>query len=300
MKKSFATALVIVAVWAGHANAQSEPQQQTLDVNYAVDGSIIGASLAGAFLLSLLPIDTEKRWDREIFGNLDSSVRGRFNRRAAKISDATLVLTVASPLLEQLGRDVDDQAGRRAMIYGQTFGANLLATAAFKYTFGRPRPYTYGTSDSVLEYTAGAGKDSHVSFFSGHASIAFSSAVSGSLLYAIDSDSTRLRASAWLANMTLAATTAGLRVRAGKHFYSDVFVGALVGSAIGYAVPALHGGDGVSVTPTGLEVGAALGGLALGTLASRLIPIGKGESSIQLAPAAIKGASGISISGVIL
>jgi membrane-associated phospholipid phosphatase len=31
-----------------------------------------------------------------------------------------------------------------------------------------------------------------------------------------------------------------LRVEAGKHFYTDVLVGAVVGSAIGVAVPMLH------------------------------------------------------------
>jgi membrane-associated phospholipid phosphatase len=44
----------------------------------------------------------------------------------------------------------------------------------------------------------------------------------------------------WLGSEALAATTAVLRVEAGKHFWSDVAVGALVGSAVGYLVPQLH------------------------------------------------------------
>lgn len=38
----------------------------------------------------------------------------------------------------------------------------------------------------------------------------------------------------------LAATTASLRVVAGKHFYSDVIVGSAIGTAIGATVPLLH------------------------------------------------------------
>ena len=48
----------------------------------------------------------------------------------------------------------------------------------------------------------------------------------------------------WGGTMSLAVATAGLRVIGGKHFYSDVLVGGLVGVAVGFVVPALHRIDG--------------------------------------------------------
>ena len=39
------------------------------------------------------------------------------------------------------------------------------------------------------------------------------------------------------ASYLLAATTAGLRLASGNHFFTDVLCGAVVGSAIGYLVP---------------------------------------------------------------
>ena len=46
----------------------------------------------------------------------------------------------------------------------------------------------------------------------------------------------------WGFELALAGATANLRTRAGRHFYSDVIVGAIVGAGVGFAVPRLHGG----------------------------------------------------------
>lgn len=293
-----ATALIAAAlVCAAAAPARAQNAPETTDVSYPIDGAIIGASLAGAYLFSLLPVDTDQTWDKEMFGKLDRRLRGRYSRRAAKISDASLGLTVAAPLLEQLGRDADERAAARAMIYGETLAINLLATAGVKYTVGRPRPYSYGEGEEGLELDD---KDSRLSFYSGHASIGFSSAVAGSVLYAADSTSTTYSAAVWMTNLALASATANMRVRAGKHFYSDVVIGALAGAAVGYAVPALHAGDAGAYVPSAAEVGAMAGGVVLGTAVSQLIPLGgDGDPVIALTPAAIKGGTGLSLSGAL-
>lgn len=292
MKTQALLAAALVCAAAGTARAQEAPP--TSDVSYPVDGTIIGLSLAGAYLFSLLPVNTSTSWEKEMFGKLDESLRGRYSARAATISDVTLGLTVAAPVLEQLGRDADDQAAARAMIYGETFGLNLLANAAVKYTVGRPRPYSYAEGPGIDTDD----KDSRLSFYSGHSSIGFSSAVAGSVLYAADATSTGRKAGAWMINLALASATANLRIRAGKHFYSDVFVGALVGGAIGYAVPALHAGEAGVYTPSAAEVGAMAGGLVIGTAISQLIPLGEdGAPVVGLAPAAIDGGTGVAISG---
>jgi membrane-associated phospholipid phosphatase len=282
---------------APSARAQSA-EPATAEANLTVSGSVIGLSLAGAYLFSLMPVDTDGGWEGELFGGIDERLRGRYSKRAALYSDVSLGLTVTTPLLVQLGRDVDEVAASRALIYGETFGLNLLACAAVKFTVGRPRPYSYSSSASVRSYTEEKGKDSYVSFYSGHASIAFSSAVAGSYLYAADAPSKGRSAAVWMVNMTLASATANLRVRAGKHFYSDVLIGALIGAGIGYAVPALHAGDAGVYAPSPLELGAMAGGVVLGTVASQLLPIdNEGAPSLALAPAMIEGGAGLALSG---
>ncbi|HEY1406809.1 MAG TPA: phosphatase PAP2 family protein, partial [Spirochaetota bacterium] len=61
-------------------------------------------------------------------------------------------------------------------------------------------------------------------------------------------------------SFALAATVGFLRYRAGMHYPSDIIVGAIVGSAIGYLVPTLHrhtGQVGVARS-TGRSIGLSL------------------------------------------
>src|SRR5690606_29717337 len=126
-----------------------------------------------------------------------------------------------------------------------------------------------------------AGKDSHVSFYSGHSALAFTAAMTGSYLYALGSDDERAKAVVWALQFTLASATANLRVRAGKHYYSDILVGALLGCAAGYLVPALHA-DGRGVyKPSGVEIGAMIGGVLAGSLVSQLVPV-KNDIAVPL------------------
>ena len=52
----------------------------------------------------------------------------------------------------------------------------------------------------------------------------------------------RLAPAIWGAGAALATVTGYLRIAADKHYFSDVLVGAVVGSAIGIGVPLLFHG----------------------------------------------------------
>ena len=49
-----------------------------------------------------------------------------------------------------------------------------------------------------------------------------------------------LRWPVWIGSYGLAATVGVMRVQAGRHFWSDIFVGALMGTAMGTVVTWLH------------------------------------------------------------
>jgi membrane-associated phospholipid phosphatase len=61
-----------------------------------------------------------------------------------------------------------------------------------------------------------------------------------SYLFALRHPRSPWRVPIWIGTQGIAAATAVLRVQAGKHFWSDVLTGAVVGSAIGWLVPYLH------------------------------------------------------------
>ena len=44
----------------------------------------------------------------------------------------------------------------------------------------------------------------------------------------------------WIASLGIAASCAVLRVTSGSHFPTDVIVGAVVGSSVGYLIPYIH------------------------------------------------------------
>jgi membrane-associated phospholipid phosphatase len=119
----------------------------------------------------------------------------------------------------------------------------LLATAAVtqiaKAAFARPRPYAYPTSD--------VGGDSYAAFWSGHTSVAFAAATSMVYWLHRRQPGTRWDLLAAVLGFAAAAATGVLRVVAGRHFPSDVAAGALAGTALGWAIPAIHFGEGLSL-----------------------------------------------------
>lgn len=108
---------------------------------------------------------------------------------------------------------------------------------SFKIGTQRPRPLTYDkpAGDPRLDVT-----DNYLSFYSAHTSGVFSAGMAYASTYARHHPQSYLKYVAYGA-VTLAGTYVGtLRVLAGKHFPTDVAAGALLGSAVGLAWPALH------------------------------------------------------------
>jgi membrane-associated phospholipid phosphatase len=100
-----------------------------------------------------------------------------------------------------------------------------------------PRPFMLGNKGSAQERSSAQASGS---FYSGHASGAFSVAAFSSALYATRHSQGYSKYVFTAGAFSIASSVAILRVMAGKHYPSDVIVGALVGSFIGWLVPALH------------------------------------------------------------
>jgi hypothetical protein len=88
--------------------------------------------------------------------------------------------------------------------------------------------------------------------------------MAGSILYAQRNDDRVARHVMFGLQFALAATTAELRVCAGRHYRTDTWVGSLVGVGVSLAVPALHGIPLSRVRPTewlsaGVAAASAIG-----------------------------------------
>jgi membrane-associated phospholipid phosphatase len=213
----------------------------------------------------------------------------QFSASASALSDTTVAIGVLTPIALQVGGGLDEAAGVELLLYGEAMGLSIGLNQVVKRLARVPRPYTRSTDQRIIRFSKSR-RDSNLSFYSGHASAAFTAAVAGSLLF--DGEGAGGRAAVWGFNMALAGATANLRVRAGKHYPVDVMVGALLGTMIGVAVPALQDDD---VSPPSLaEWGAIGGGLLVGVVGSQLIPVRRDilEPLEMVTPVAYQGGGG--------
>jgi hypothetical protein len=264
---------LLILFWAAPLRAQQPvvDEPRPMRTGFVADGAVIAASAAAIGLSSLIPVDTSTRWSTQILP-FDNHLKGRYSARAANVSDMLLAVDVVSPVALFAGRGLDRETGQRMLIYSETLLVGLALNATVKTLVGRPRPYVYSDDPNVVAYSAREGRDSRLSFYSGHASTTFAASVAGAYLYAQSTTDKNARAVVWGTELALAGATADLRTRAGKHFYSDVLVGAVIGSGLGLAVPYLHGGP--KVRPSGIEWLAIVLGPIVGVAVGEIIPVG--------------------------
>jgi membrane-associated phospholipid phosphatase len=298
LRPAYFAALLLTSLVPGRASAQAAPERFRSGAYYGVHGGLTAAFLAGT-LVARRTSTASPGGDPTWFPG-DLCVRHYYSTAAAHLSDALLGLDMVIPAAAQVGLGVDERFLNASVVYAETLSANLVLNSFTKLVFRRPRPYSQRLRALGR---ASSDDDLNVSFYSGHSSMSFAAAVSGSYLFAEAAPSRASRYVMWGTELTLASAVAGLRVRAGKHYFSDVIVGGLVGAGLGVAVPVLHGADYV---PEPAEFAVAGGGLAVGAALAALLPLSSERSlfdslvdgSVSLAPFSPGGtARGLSVVG---
>lgn len=177
--------------------------------------------------------------------NLDRADIPAFDRKAsynwshgyATASDVLLYSSFAAPLTLLSGEQMRKDFGKFSLIYAEVFLINLGLTNLFKQTVKRSRPYTY--NPNVPEHIK-LEKDARNSFFSGHTSVTTSMYFMTATIFADYYPNSKWKPLVWSFSATIPAITGLFRVKAGKHFWTDVITGYLVGAMVGILVPRLH------------------------------------------------------------
>lgn len=170
-----------------------------------------------------------------------SALRWSDPARAASISNltgfvATPVLTFGLTALaaasvagdgERAGRILDD-----TIPIFETLVYSELVTQVVKFSFGRQRPEVHFQAPGTATT-----QENNLSWFSGHATLAFSLAVSAGVV--AHRRGSALEPVIWATGLTFATATAYLRIAADKHYLTDVMAGAAWGTAAGILVPHL-------------------------------------------------------------
>lgn len=124
-----------------------------------------------------------------------------------------------------------------AAITAESFLLTSGLTSIAKELVRRPRPYRFNPDVPIAMHHA---REDFVSFWSGHAANTAAVGFSLAALVQRSDASPGMKSAVWAGAMAAPICMGYLRMRAGKHFLTDVFVGALVGTAVGLAVPYFH------------------------------------------------------------
>jgi len=155
------------------------------------------------------------------------------------------------------GRETRRDAPKLAILYTETILLTSGVTNLIKASVGRARPYVYAPDwEPGRELTSG----DRAAFVSGHTSLAAAGSFFFATVFKDYYPDSKLKPYVWGAAVTIPAVTGYLRVRAAKHFPSDVLAGYALGAGIGYLVPTLHKKN---VLPEGMTIAPGGGGVYL-------------------------------------
>ncbi|MDB5104324.1 MAG: phosphoesterase PA-phosphatase related protein [Fibrobacteres bacterium] len=203
--------------------------------------------------------------DRNDLWFMDRWAAGTHSPKAALASDLLIVPLVGLPMAVTAweswrGRQGWNGAVSEAAVYSEALLISSSLDLLVRATGVHPRPLVYGKDVPADERLS---PEASGSFYSGHSNAAFLSAVYFSYTYSLRNPGSRYQGAIWGGSLGAAAFVAGLRVAAGKHYLSDVMVGAAAGSFFGWAFPYMHRRTGEGET----------GGLGVGMNGTSLYPM---------------------------
>lgn len=260
---AIAVALSLAATSPRAAAAPPEPLRHDLRADVAVTAAAV-LGWAGSELAKPALAPERCRWCEP--PALDERARAGLvwdaPRRARRASDVLAFgLLPAGAAAHQLlaARGAGDGAEGLVDVLLVAEAAALAAdvTQVLKYAGGRRRPHVlHGRTP------AGSDPDDHLSFPSGHTSLAFSVVTAaGSISSLRGHDSAPW---VWGIGLPLAAGVGWLRVAGDAHWLTDVIGGAVVGAAVGVGVPRLlHGRERAAVGAAQARATPATLGLVL-------------------------------------
>lgn len=219
------------------------------------DGAIIVVSLGSAGLLELINSTGEIR-PQQIAPDFKTSrlisidravVNSKIHPSAGTLSNIGLGVAGLYAALDPVFSGMRERSVQTglvdAIMYAETVSLTLALTNVVKMAVRRPRPIAYVEAEAhkndAVPYS-NSSTDSSLSFFSGHASMTGAiGATATYLAFARSPGTWRPWVTLSLAT-TVSTFTSIYRVRAGKHFPTDVLAGTFAGAGIGIVVPHLH------------------------------------------------------------
>ena len=214
------------------------------------DGIAAGALGAATLVVQFgVPNPSQPKWSST---GVDDWVRGwlrissESGRNAAAFTSDVFVYTLAAaPFINAFfvagwEHERMDIAWKLAALDAETLLTVTFITLSLQKLTARERPFVKACqTDPTLSECSIGGK--YASFPSAHTSVVFAAVALECFHHGfLDTSHTGWGAAVCPLTIAVATGTAILRVAADRHWVTDVFAGAVLGGALGYAIPALH------------------------------------------------------------
>ena len=245
----------------------SPANQSPYEIDAVKDGLITGG---GFLFLTMLDGITKKtlkptpactvtaagHCDPNDLGAFDASIVGNDSQTWRTISDIGLYGSLALPLIAggldygfgENGVNRWSSFGKDTLVITEAAVLTTMLTSLFKYAVRRPRPTQY----SAITQDKFGLPDHQLSFPSGHTSVTAAATTAYAMTFGYKYPDSQWRWVVYSGAALITGLTGYARTAGGKHFYSDIIAGAVLGVTMGVLVPYFHRTSDIDTTQVSL------------------------------------------------
>lgn len=247
IRRRLAALMVLLTIGAAGSGyglfAEGLDYVQPFSLNPVNDGIQLGLgiTLSGSALVCDKFVHLKKNefkaedWKKSDIAAFDQLFMRPYSKGLHIVGTGTMGLAMATPAIFAI------MPSKEWFTIGTMYVETLLIANGIKewtkLLVYRARPYMY--FDNFPQDKVDDG-DWNCSFPSGHTTLAFAGAAFTTLVFCQCFPDSDWKYAVAGASFGLAALTGGLRMASGNHFFTDVLVGAVIGTAVGFTVPYLH------------------------------------------------------------
>lgn len=216
-------------------------------------GSILGGVLGLVMYLNEKPITAEEvaQLDPSTLWSVDRKSLAFNSIKANKWSDYLANGSLLAAPSIYLTKITDRAWVESSIMYIEALSISAGLINISKYSFDRPRPYIYRQINSPNQNYS---RSDAASFISGHTCLTATNCFFAAALFERAYPSSPFVPIVYGIGATIPAVTGYLRVRAGKHFFTDVLAGYIVGAGVSTLVVRYHDKQQIKLVNKGTAI----------------------------------------------
>jgi membrane-associated phospholipid phosphatase len=232
--------LLILAFTTQNLAAQGLIIHKKTDLGISIGATaLVGGSIWAERKVKILTPAQIQHFQMTPLPSWELGVNSKYRNPAKKASDILLFSSVGiAPIVALIAtRNDKNQRNAALLLWYKGMITTTALTSWTKLVVKRTRPLVYNAQNPTSLLSKA---DARLSFFSGHTSSVAYNGFYAAQIFSTYYPNSRWKPLAWALGAGIPALTGVLRVRAGKHFPSDVLMGYAVGAGVALINHRLH------------------------------------------------------------